>query len=155
MVVNKLSLSFVVTICLIVSNCHRATFLLCHPNMASHQILQVPTVGRVFPENSLMLSPDWLMETAEVTDRLDPLGDNVPTERLRGQLANNEFSGEVCFLGRSHPFMCATHYQGLCPPLPQTRLSLFPCACVYFTKNLFISCSDPILPELERIQLGI
>lgn len=61
--------------------------------------------------------------------------------------------GAVCFLVRSHPFMCATHYQSSCPPLPRTRLSVCTIVrgCVYFTPYL----GDPVLPELERIQLGL
>lgn len=47
----------------------------------------------------------------------------------------------------------------LVPPRCCLRLSvcmtMYVCVCVYLTKKLFISSSDPVLPELERIQLGI
>lgn len=66
-------------------------------------------------------------------------GAMFPLRRLRGQLVNNGSTGEVCLLGRSHPFICATHYHSLCPPLSQTRLSVCTIVHVCFTKPFHIS----------------
>lgn len=66
-------------------------------------------------------------------------GAMFPLRRLRGQLVNNDSTGEVCLLGRSHPFICATHYHSLRPPLSQTRLSVCTIVRVCFTKPFHIS----------------
>lgn len=123
--------------------------------MASSQIPQVPFSGRSFPRGfsdaglRLVYGDSWVEWQAV---RENPLRGNVPTEKLRGQLANNDSAGEVCFLWRSHLFMRATHYKNLCHPLGTTRVSV----CVLYPpkKTLFLSCSDPGLSELERMQLG-
>lgn len=100
--------------------------------MASHQILESPQWAgfsqRVASAGPWLVVRDGWVEWRAV--RGYPSGDNVPTQRLRGQPANNGSTSEVCFLVRSHPFMCATHYQSLCPPLPQTRLSVCATVCV-------------------------
>lgn len=120
-------------------------FFHCRRNMASHQILKSPQWAE-FSQRFASAGPDWLIETVELSDgavRGDPSGDNVPTQRLRGQPANSGPTSEVCFLVRSHSFMCATHYQSLCPPLPQTRLSMCMivcvCVCILPKTSLYLS----------------
>lgn len=60
-------------------------------------------------------------------------GAMFPLRRLRGQLVNNGSTGEVCLLGRSHPFICATHYHSLCPPaVPNKAFCVYDCSCVFY-----------------------
>lgn len=100
--------------------------------MALHQILKF--LQRVEFSQRAAGSQLWLVDGDSSVEwravKGDPSGHNVPSERLRGHPANNGSTGEVCFLVRSHSFMCASHYQSLCPPLPQTRLSLYTIVCV-------------------------
>lgn len=100
--------------------------------MASHQILNSPQWAEI-SQRAIGAGP-WLADGDGWIEwravRGDPSGHNVRTQRLRGQPANNGSTSEVCFLVRSHPFMCATHYQSLCPPLPRTRLPMCVQLCV-------------------------
>lgn len=136
-----------------------ATFFHWGLNMAAHQIPKSPQKAAI--SQRLASVGPWLVDGDSWVEWQavggDPSEDNVPAERLRGQLANNGSAGEVCFLVRSHPFMCATHYQSSCPLLPQNKaVCVYNCVCVcVFYQNLFISSSDLVLLELERIQLRI
>lgn len=71
-------------------------------------------------------------------------GAMFPLRRLRGQLVNNGSTGEVCLLGRSHPFITACAPR--CPKQGFLCVRLFMCVL----PNLFISRTDLVLPELER-----
>lgn len=132
-------------------------FVFCCLTMACHQILQVLSVGGAFWW-VLMLEPDWLTETAELSDRLSegihretmcPLRGSEVSLLTTTPLLKFVFSGGAAL--SCVPLIiraCAPH----CPK--QGRLC-YTIVCVYFTKNLFIFCVDPVLPELERVQLGI
>lgn len=140
--------------------------------MASHQILQSPQWAEF--SQRVAISGLWLADRAGWVEwravRGDPSGDNGPTQRLRGQPANNGSTSEVCFQVMCHSFMCASHYRSLCPPLPQTRLSVsvcvFMCVCILLKISLYRSVtlfcqnwsaynweSDSGWPELIEAQL--
>lgn len=112
----------------------------------------------------------WLADGAGLVEwravRGDPSGDNVPTQRLRGQPANNGSTREVCFLVMCHPFMCASHYQNRCPPTAPNK-AVWVCVhvCVFYIslyRSVTLFCqnwsgynweSDSGWPELMEAQL--
>lgn len=129
--------------------------------MASHQILQSPQWVEF--SHRVAIAGFWLAELNGLSEGIHR-GTMCPVRGSEVSLLTTAPPVKFVFKWGTTLSCVPLIIRAWAPHCPKqgclcARLSVCVCACicvcVCFTKNLFIYFSDPVLPELERKQLGI